>query len=76
MKVSMFRPSLRCGNVPGALTPLEHPLVQATLAARDRVVGAAQERHPDNELSPGDDGKLFARAGIPYVNGARMETRC
>jgi acetylornithine deacetylase/succinyl-diaminopimelate desuccinylase-like protein len=54
-------------NVPGALTPLEHPLVQATLAARDRVVGTAQERHPDNELSPGDDGKLFARAGIPYV---------
>ena len=54
-------------NVPGALTPLEHPLVQATLAARDRVVGTPQERHPDNELAPGDDGKVFARCGIPYV---------
>jgi acetylornithine deacetylase/succinyl-diaminopimelate desuccinylase-like protein len=54
-------------NVPGALTPLDHPLVQATLAARDRVVGSPQERHPDSELAPGDDGKVFARCGIPYV---------
>jgi acetylornithine deacetylase/succinyl-diaminopimelate desuccinylase-like protein len=54
-------------NVPGALTPLAHPLMQATLAARDQVVGTAQERHPDSELAPGDDGKLFARHGIPYV---------
>jgi acetylornithine deacetylase/succinyl-diaminopimelate desuccinylase-like protein len=54
-------------NVPGALTPLEHPLVRATLAARNRVVGTPQERHPDSELAPGDDGKVFARCGIPYV---------
>ena len=54
-------------NMPGALIPLDHPLVRATLAARDTVLGSPQERHPDEELVPGDDGKLFARLGIPYV---------
>jgi acetylornithine deacetylase len=54
-------------NTPGALVPVEHPLVQRTLAARNAALGDVQERHPDEELVPGDDGKLFARLGIPYV---------
>jgi acetylornithine deacetylase/succinyl-diaminopimelate desuccinylase-like protein len=54
-------------NIPGALTPLDHPLMQAGLRARDTVLGSAQERYPDEDLVPGDDGKVFARVGIPYV---------
>jgi acetylornithine deacetylase len=54
-------------NVPGALVPLEHPLMQAALTARNTVLGYPQERHPDEHLAPGDDGKLFASFGIPYV---------
>jgi acetylornithine deacetylase/succinyl-diaminopimelate desuccinylase-like protein len=54
-------------NMPGALVPASHPLVRAGLAARDAVLDEAQTRHPDEELVPGDDGKLFARVGIPYI---------
>jgi acetylornithine deacetylase len=54
-------------NTPGALITVDHPLVQSTLAARNAALGDVQERHPDEELVPGDDGKLFARLGIPYV---------
>lgn len=56
-----------CSNVPGALVPMEHPLVQSALVARNAVLGDTQERHPDEDLAPGDDGKLFASFGIPYV---------
>ena len=54
-------------NLPGALIPGSHPVVQSALAARNTVLGDVQERHPDEELAPGDDGKLFASFGIPYV---------
>jgi acetylornithine deacetylase/succinyl-diaminopimelate desuccinylase-like protein len=54
-------------NTPGALIPFEHGLVQRTRAARPAVLGDAQERHPDEELVRGDDGKVFARLGILYV---------
>ncbi|HEY7065530.1 MAG TPA: M20/M25/M40 family metallo-hydrolase [Chloroflexota bacterium] len=54
-------------NVPGALTPFDHPLMQAGLRARSTALGSAQERYPDEDLVPGDDGKVFARVGIPYV---------
>ncbi len=66
-------PGARCdlsvfaNNTPGAVVPVEHPLVQAALAARNAVLPDVQARHPDEELVPGDDGKLFARLGIPYV---------
>jgi acetylornithine deacetylase/succinyl-diaminopimelate desuccinylase-like protein len=53
-------------NMPGSLTDVDHPLVQAALSARASVVGA-QDRHPDANLASGDDGKLFANLGIANV---------
>jgi acetylornithine deacetylase len=53
-------------GTPGAFTPLTHPLVQAALAARERVVGGPAE-HPDIALNAGDDGRIFTLYGIPYV---------
>ena len=54
-------------NMPGALIPSGHPVVQSALAARNTVLGNVQGRHPDEELAPGDDGKVFSSFGIPYV---------
>ncbi|HEX5451824.1 MAG TPA: M20/M25/M40 family metallo-hydrolase, partial [Candidatus Limnocylindrales bacterium] len=54
-------------NVPGAITPVDHPLVQAAQQARTSTLGLPTERVPDADLTAGDDGKVFARAGIPYV---------
>jgi acetylornithine deacetylase/succinyl-diaminopimelate desuccinylase-like protein len=54
-------------NTPGALTPLAHPLVQAALDARTVVIGEPQTTQPDRDLASGDDGKVFARHGIPNV---------
>ena len=54
-------------NVPGVVTPLAHPLVQAGLDARRAVLDDLQGRHPDEDLAAGDDGKLFAGLGIPFI---------
>jgi acetylornithine deacetylase len=54
-------------NLPGAMTPPDHPLIEAALGARLAVLGEAQTRAHDWDFVPGDDGKAFARAGIPYV---------
>jgi acetylornithine deacetylase len=54
-------------NLPGALTPADHPLIQAALGARRAVQPDEEHRAQDWDFVSGDDGKLFARAGIPYV---------
>jgi acetylornithine deacetylase/succinyl-diaminopimelate desuccinylase-like protein len=54
-------------NLPGALTPADDPVVRAALAARDAVLGGRPPRTENWDFVSGDDGKVFARAGIPYV---------
>jgi acetylornithine deacetylase/succinyl-diaminopimelate desuccinylase-like protein len=54
-------------NLPGALTAADHPLVRAALAARQAVLGGPPHPPPDWDVVSGDDGQVFARAGIPYV---------
>ncbi len=61
-----YKTEVFASNMPGSLTDVEHPLVQAALKARAAVVGV-QHRHPDANLASGDDGKLFANLGIPNV---------
>jgi acetylornithine deacetylase/succinyl-diaminopimelate desuccinylase-like protein len=64
--VDRYATEIFASNMPGSLTDVGHPLVQAALKARAAVVGV-QERHPDANLASGDDGKLFANLGIPNV---------
>jgi acetylornithine deacetylase/succinyl-diaminopimelate desuccinylase-like protein len=54
-------------HLPGALVPFDHPLIEAARAAVRRATGAAGAVPLDGDFPPGDDGKLFAAAGIPYV---------
>ena len=54
-------------NLPGVMIPAGHPLVVAAQAARSAVLGRPAEAAPDWDFVPGDDGKVFARHGIPYV---------
>jgi acetylornithine deacetylase/succinyl-diaminopimelate desuccinylase-like protein len=54
-------------HLPGALMPADHPLVEGARAAVRRATGAADPPPLDLDFPPGDDGKLFAAAGIPYV---------
>ena len=54
-------------NLPGALTPADDPLVKAAVAARRAVLGEHEQGAQDWDFVSGDDGKVFARAGIPYV---------
>lgn len=59
--------SIFARNVPGAITFVGHPLITIAQAARTAVLGMPTTRVLDGNLTPGDDGKVFARAGIPYV---------
>lgn len=54
-------------NTPGALTPAGHPLVEGIGRARAFATGIPPGPAPDADFPPGDDGKAFARRGIPYV---------
>ena len=54
-------------NTPGAIIPADHPLVEAARDAVDEVTGRGRDPVPDFDFTPGDDGKVFARRGIPYV---------
>ena len=54
-------------HLPGALVPADHPLVEAARAAVQIATGAPDPVPLDADFPPGDDGKLFAAAGIPYV---------
>jgi acetylornithine deacetylase/succinyl-diaminopimelate desuccinylase-like protein len=53
--------------VPGALTPLDHPLVRSALAAREAVLGEPQTRMASEQLAIGNDGRQFASRGVPFV---------
>jgi acetylornithine deacetylase len=66
-EANRFSLEVFASNLPGAVTPVDHPLVQAALRARQTVMGAEQGSLPDVVLLPGDDGKLFTALGIPYV---------
>ena len=55
-------------HLPGALIPADHPLVTRAQAAVFRPRTDASLPEPlAGDFPPGDDGKLFAAAGIPYV---------
>jgi acetylornithine deacetylase/succinyl-diaminopimelate desuccinylase-like protein len=54
-------------HLPGALVPSDHPLIEAARAAVQLATGAPDPVPLDGDFPPGDDGKLFAAAGIPYV---------
>jgi acetylornithine deacetylase/succinyl-diaminopimelate desuccinylase-like protein len=54
-------------HLPGALVPADHPLVEGARAAVRRATGTADPVPLDMDFPPGDDGKLFAAAGVPYV---------
>ena len=54
---------------PGALIPAGHPLVVEARAAvaHARGRGALAPEPLAGDFPPGDDGKLFAASGVPYV---------
>jgi acetylornithine deacetylase/succinyl-diaminopimelate desuccinylase-like protein len=55
-------------HLPGALVPPSHPLVGVVEAAVRQTAPGGQAPVPmDADFVPGDDGKLFAAQGIPYV---------
>jgi acetylornithine deacetylase/succinyl-diaminopimelate desuccinylase-like protein len=54
-------------HLPGALVPADHPLVVAAASAVPRATAGPPPDPTDDDFPPGDDGKLFAAAGIPYV---------
>jgi acetylornithine deacetylase/succinyl-diaminopimelate desuccinylase-like protein len=53
--------------MPGALTPLDHPLVRAAIRARAEVIGEVQTSVEDEQLAIGNDGRVFAARGVPFV---------
>jgi acetylornithine deacetylase/succinyl-diaminopimelate desuccinylase-like protein len=54
-------------GVPGALTPVDCPLVRSALQARAEVTGSVQTRVEDEQLAIGNDGRVFATRGVPFV---------
>jgi acetylornithine deacetylase len=60
-------PTVFARHVPGAWIPADHPLIAWAQASVERATGAPSPSPGELDFVAGDDGKLFAAAGIPYV---------
>jgi len=54
-------------NVPATVTKPDNYLIQASLKAREVVLGERQEKFPLGQATPSNDSNIFRQHGIPAV---------